>query len=107
MTPYNQLRERETRLAIILPGRWNDRLRCRLINSNIDVPKVLHKALSYVWGSPHVTEVIELHGRDHDVTLNLACALRHIRNAEEPIHIWIDALVCRLNPFLWLLGVDD
>ncbi|KAI0436917.1 heterokaryon incompatibility protein-domain-containing protein [Xylaria telfairii] len=93
MSPYGELGQRETRLATILPGQWNDRIRCRLVRFSIDqAPTAQYKALSYVWGSPHVTEVIELQDENHDSTINLACAIRHIRNTERPVDIWIDAL---------------
>lgn len=108
MSPYGKLGHRETRLATILPGQWNDRLRCRLGRFNIDrAPKAQYKALSYVWGSPHVAEVIELQDENHNLTVNLACAIRHMRNTERPIEIWIDALVRCLAAFLCFLREGD
>ncbi|KAI1745662.1 heterokaryon incompatibility protein-domain-containing protein [Xylaria scruposa] len=84
---------RETRLAKIFPGQWKDRIQCYLILHDIDqVPRTPYKALSYVWGSSKAVEVINLNDHNHNVTVNLACAIRHIRNTERPIWIWIDAL---------------
>ncbi|KAI0102126.1 heterokaryon incompatibility protein-domain-containing protein [Nemania sp. FL0031] len=84
---------RETRLATILPGQWNDHLRCSLTHVPIDsARRPIYKALSYVWGSPNVTEDIIVNGQNQKITLNLACAIRHLRSLETPVKLWIDAL---------------
>ncbi|KAI1356565.1 heterokaryon incompatibility protein-domain-containing protein, partial [Xylaria sp. FL0043] len=36
--------------------------------------------------------MIIVNGENHDVTINLACAMRHLRSSEEILTIWIDAL---------------
>ncbi|KAI0871983.1 heterokaryon incompatibility protein-domain-containing protein [Hypoxylon argillaceum] len=90
---YHQLSLRQSRLVTILPGGWNDCLRCYLKPFLIDQEPAAHyKALSYVWGSQTATEAIIVNGHDRNVTVNLACAIRHLRNVEGPIDIWIDAL---------------
>jgi hypothetical protein len=52
-----------------------------------------YKALSYVWGSSAVTDTIYLQGLEFRITLNLSCALRHLRKADEDTILWVDALV--------------
>ncbi|KAI1281090.1 heterokaryon incompatibility protein-domain-containing protein [Xylaria sp. FL0933] len=90
---YADFTLRNTRLVEILPGQWCDRLECLSIPLDLDlVAKGRYKALSYVWGSPKVTEMVIFNGENHDVTINLACAMRHLRSSEEILTIWIDAL---------------
>ncbi|KAJ2998880.1 hypothetical protein NUW58_g184 [Xylaria curta] len=93
MSFYSELKHRQIRLATIRPGEWAELLQCYLDPSTLDqVPKVSYKALSYVWGPPHATEIVEINGELQNATVNLACAIRHLRNTETPIKIWIDAL---------------
>ncbi|KAI1130741.1 heterokaryon incompatibility protein-domain-containing protein [Nemania abortiva] len=95
---YYELFFRETRLVTILPGQWSDSLQCSLVPFPIDrVPKTVYKALSYVWGSPNVTEDIIVNGQNQKITVNLACAIRHLRHPEIPLKIWIDALCINQN----------
>ncbi|KAJ8131843.1 hypothetical protein O1611_g1783 [Lasiodiplodia mahajangana] len=90
---YHELFPRETRLATIKPGQWSDFLRCSLVIFPLDYPrKTGYKALSYVWGSRDRTEDISVNGQNHKVTVNLACAIRHLRHPETPVDIWIDAI---------------
>ncbi|KAF5241870.1 hypothetical protein FANTH_8945 [Fusarium anthophilum] len=60
-----------------------------MIESN--VPQS-YSALSYVWGSSRATETIQIDGHDHDISINLACAIRHLRDERNSVLVWIDAL---------------
>ncbi|KAF2803939.1 uncharacterized protein BDZ99DRAFT_467669 [Mytilinidion resinicola] len=51
-----------------------------------------YEALSYVWGNPNSTARITVNGMGHDVTVNLADALRHLRKPALPCILWVDAL---------------
>jgi hypothetical protein len=51
-----------------------------------------YEALSYVWGSPEVTKVINLDGVELPVRENLYCALDHLRLENKTRILWIDAL---------------
>ncbi|CAK4033929.1 Hypothetical predicted protein [Lecanosticta acicola] len=50
-------------------------------------------ALSYAWGDPGITEVVEVDGAAVNVTANLATALEHLQDKiEDNEALWIDAL---------------
>jgi hypothetical protein len=51
-----------------------------------------YEALSYAWGDPRSVDFIKLDGITAPVTVNLATALRHLRNSTEVRVLWIDAL---------------
>ncbi|RYP53076.1 hypothetical protein DL768_001853 [Monosporascus sp. mg162] len=51
-----------------------------------------YDALSYVWGDPGVTDSITLHGKQHDVTINLYDAMKRLRQSDKHRRLWIDAL---------------
>ena len=85
----------EFRVVRIAAGRWNDPIRCKLIYRKLDEASGKHpyRALSYVWGSSSVTDTIDLEGCPFQITLNLSCALRHLRKVGEDTFLWVDALV--------------
>lgn len=90
---------KQFRVVYIAAGQWHDPIRCkllrRLLRRGLDKASEKHpyRALSYVWGSSKVTETIDLEGRSFEITLNLACALRHLRKVDHDICLWVDALV--------------
>lgn len=45
-----------------------------------------------MWGDPGVTDSITLHGKQHDVTINLYDALKRLRKSDKHRRLWIDAL---------------
>ncbi|KAH7059087.1 heterokaryon incompatibility protein [Macrophomina phaseolina] len=64
---------------------------CTLTDASLDSPPE-YEALSYVWGDPAKPNSVTLAGRRVGVTENLATALRHLRLASRPRHLWVDAL---------------
>lgn len=86
---------KEFRLVCVSAGRWHDPIRCMLIRRRLDeVSEDLpYRALSYVWGCSSVTDNIELQERPFQITLNLSCALRHLRKVDGEILLWVDAIV--------------
>lgn len=86
---------KEIRLVRVTAGQWRDPIRCVLVRRRLDEPsgKPPYRALSYVWGSASVTDTIDLHGLPFKITLNLSCALRHLRKVDGDIFLWVDALV--------------
>jgi hypothetical protein len=55
-------------------------------------PSPKYKALSYTWGDAHNTSEISLNGISRQVTVNLASALRHLRDTENETVLWADAI---------------
>lgn len=96
-TPYKySLRDTEQfRVVRVSAGRWYDPIRCKLIRRRLGEASEKHpyKALSYVWGSSSVTDTIVLEELSFQITLNLSCALRHLRKTDEDTFLWVDALV--------------
>jgi len=94
---YRQLAAtRDIRLLTIHPGRWNEEVCCNLTHHSLPVAREArpaYSALSYVWGSPKVTDKILLDGEPWHVTVNLSHALHFLRETEEPVRVWVDALV--------------
>ncbi|KAH9216164.1 heterokaryon incompatibility protein-domain-containing protein, partial [Leptodontidium sp. 2 PMI_412] len=82
------------RLLFLLPSRdFDDTLECRLeIASFDDAPHYI--ALSYCWGNMSDNEIVLINGTAHNVTLNLATALRHLRaqSRGRPRTIWVDQI---------------
>ncbi|KAF5581096.1 heterokaryon incompatibility (het-6OR allele) [Fusarium pseudocircinatum] len=87
------LYNREIRLALIYNGKWQDPISCVFKYTMIEshVPHS-YSALSYVWGSSQATETIQIDGHDHNISINLACAIRHLRDERNSVLVWIDAL---------------
>ncbi|KAH7303426.1 heterokaryon incompatibility protein-domain-containing protein, partial [Stachybotrys elegans] len=100
---HPDLSQRQIRLLRLQPGSPWSKIQCdlRVVSlEKADVPTYI--ALSYTWNEPiqpwyqylfyphHAT--ILLNGHRFPVTRNLSTALRHIRNAREPLDFWIDAI---------------
>ncbi|RSL41564.1 hypothetical protein CEP54_015780 [Fusarium duplospermum] len=90
------LARNEMRLMILQPGKWNDPILCQLETDTLlkQHRKREYKALSYAWGlrsrsnPPH----IQVQDTLFPITLNLECALRHLRLLDEPLVLWVDAV---------------
>jgi hypothetical protein len=81
----------QIRILCLLPGRWEDRIKCSLkIVSSEDSPE--YEALSYAWGDLTNTESIIVDGVEIHITTNLAAALRHLRQPDTIFEIWVDAV---------------
>jgi hypothetical protein len=80
------------RVLSLLPGSFDDPLRCRLTVKPIE-ENPQYDALSYMWGNPSVTRQITLDDDEtFPVTVSLENALRHIRLQNEIRHLWVDAV---------------
>jgi hypothetical protein len=84
----------EIRLLTILPSAdFVAPIKCRVHATVLAVtPSPKYKALSYVWGDPNNTLEISVNGAIRQVTTNLASALRYIRDTEEEVVLWADAI---------------
>lgn len=66
-------------------------IECEVFNTGfVNNPKF--EALSYTWGNSTDVVPILLHGQIHQVTRNLATALRHLRDSHQAKVLWVDAL---------------
>ncbi|KAL6904743.1 heterokaryon incompatibility domain-containing protein [Trichoderma evansii] len=87
------------RLIKLFRGRWNDEIRCKLnVYSRDGAFYPSYKALSYVWGRWR-RDPPKILVNDHavKVTNNLEMALRHLREEDDDIILWIDALCINQN----------
>ena len=90
-TPLNR-KKNETRLISLLPATFGSpKIKCELQIISLDNPPS-YPALSYVWGDHSDAKEILLNGIPYKVTANLHYALLHLRRADKPLIIWIDAL---------------
>jgi hypothetical protein len=78
----------EIRSLTIFAGKVHDRIWC--IVSLSEQPH--YEALSYTWGDASFTQPIEAGGVHFDATLNLERALRHLRDANNDLVLWVDAV---------------
>jgi hypothetical protein len=86
--------QKEIRIAVLLPGQWEDVISCNLSTipfTNPDPPDP-YETLSYVWeGEPGFAE-ISLNGQSRQITTNLFLALCRLRKRHQERTLWIDAL---------------
>lgn len=80
------------RLLELAPGRFDDAIVMNLIPSNLSDDSRTYEALSYVWGTDIAPRSARLNGIQTSITLNLDCALRHIRGTIVKRILWIDAI---------------
>jgi hypothetical protein len=94
---YAPLRERFLfRILTLFPApSFVSPLRCDL-QARLLVPSMLehdYEALSYTWGDPHLTSVVLFPDNTTiPITANLESFLRHRREIDSPVCIWVDAL---------------
>jgi hypothetical protein len=82
---------REIRLLYLHPGTWNDAITCDLYKVSLD-DQPCFKAISYVWGNPHQTNLITVNGQFFAVTRNLFGGLQRMRKTEIGLTLWADAV---------------
>jgi hypothetical protein len=51
-----------------------------------------YTALSYVWGDANDKTPISIDGKFLQITKNLECALRHLRDEKRVLHVWADGV---------------
>lgn len=86
---------RQFRLVQLHPGEWAEPIRCTLRQYCLDddPSRPDYTALSYAWGSPHVTDDIFLDEEPWPSTVNLVKALHFLRDTKRIVLLWVDALV--------------
>lgn len=91
--PYLKLwRPDGIRVLLLEAGDWKDPISCELRNTTLSHNPQYH-ALSYAWGSSRATRPVIVNSVELDVTVNLECALRHLRRRDRLLPLWVDALV--------------
>jgi len=79
------------RLINVLPGYRGTKLRSELRYVSLDkVPE--YDAISYYWGDEEPSVEVDCDGRSLLVRPNLAGALSHFRDKDEPTYLWADAM---------------
>lgn len=97
--------QKEMRLLELLPGNFQDKIRCNLSQHPLPPPPprigskapssdlVEYEALSYVWGRWTNWKPICVDGVDnYPVTENLFCALKRLRRPKKSRRLWIDQI---------------
>lgn len=82
---------RRIRLIRILPASGSKPIRISLCQEELD-SDTSFLALSYVWGSPDVTETVICNGQTLKITENLHAALWQMREDGRQGYIWADAI---------------
>lgn len=91
---YSKLVEnRAIRILRLQLGTFKEEISCMLETISLDdKEKSSYGALSYVWGSPVPPKYIKLNGIRKAITANLFSALNTIRQTDESVYLWVDAL---------------
>jgi hypothetical protein len=89
---YCTLEAQEFRLIRVLPAMMSV-IQCEIFHVSLDDPDLPpYLALSYAWGDAGDTEKIELEGTPFSVTVSLHDALDALRERDETVLVWADAL---------------
>ncbi|GKT41051.1 heterokaryon incompatibility protein 6, OR allele [Colletotrichum spaethianum] len=70
---------------------YSSPLKCTISITPIATPQP-YKALSYTWGQPDKSHSIEIGGAHLAITASLDTALRHLRQKDEPVTLWVDQI---------------
>jgi len=83
----------QIRLLELAPGKPQDPINVRLSITSLDItPPPVYEAISYEWGSPNVTENINVSSVDFRITTNLKAALTRFRLPDRTRMLWADAI---------------
>jgi hypothetical protein len=104
---YVPLHPWQTRLLKLLPGDSQDPLRCELHVAAIIIDEGLgveaqaeaveYEALSYSWGRPERTALVDCNGMDLLIPPTAAEGLRQLRKESNPRWLWCDAICINQN----------
>lgn len=90
---YKRLPNEKTsiRLLELLPGRWDDEIRCKLrVRTSRPFPP--YEAISYCWYDANDKEAIFCNGKRLLIPRNLKNALHQLRSSTESRIMWADAI---------------
>ena len=71
-------------------------IHCILQTASLD-DQPSYSALSYVWGTDEPSTAVLINGKLVLVRKNLAAALRHLRQTDRSLNIWIDAICLEVD----------
>jgi hypothetical protein len=81
------------RLLELQAGQGRNVIVCKLEEIALsDASNKKYESLSYVWGSPGQPRLIQVEGMSFEVGVNLHCALKNLRLADQPRFLWVDAI---------------
>lgn len=80
------------RLIEVIPGTRQEDIACRLYEASLDECAGSYAALSYVWGSNKESTPIQVNNKTLEIGVNLRTALLNLREPENPITLWVDAI---------------
>lgn len=81
------------RLARLFGGYYTDSVCCEIFEAFLDLSEIIpYKALSYVWGDESEKKEICINEKRAFVTSNLFKALKSLRQMDEDIILWVDAM---------------
>ncbi|KAK6087033.1 ankyrin and HET domain-containing protein [Seiridium cupressi] len=101
---YVRLEESQMRLLTLLPGKFQDPIKCSMktvdslvfdlqrVICDSDPPDVTYEALSYVWASDEDDVVIRIDNAQFKITVNVNHALHCLRLPDVSRIFWIDAI---------------
>lgn len=87
---FDGLQENEIRLVRLLPE-YMSMIQCEIVHTSLGAPPP-YTAISYTWGDPDDTVDIRVNGSWMKVTASLHGALRAVRQPDDPVLIWADAI---------------
>jgi len=79
------------RLLELVNGPTFAPLQCKLVISE-SIGDQSYQALSYAWGEPTKTHHITIEGKCLPISENLDRALRRVRQTEQHLYLWVDAI---------------
>ncbi|KAK8112946.1 heterokaryon incompatibility protein-domain-containing protein [Apiospora sp. TS-2023a] len=83
---------RQIRTLHVLPGHGNQPISIKLKVQDLEDPSTNFIALSYVWGTETASEVVQADKENIQVTVNLLNCLRHLRDTQHSLVLWVDAI---------------
>lgn len=82
--------KKQIRTLTLHAGKVHNALRCALRIVSLE-EQPAYEALSYTWGDAMYTAPIVVDGVRFDATVNLERALRHLRQDDCDLALWVDA----------------
>ncbi|OWY43389.1 HET-like protein [Alternaria alternata] len=80
------------RLISLLAGHPSDKVRVKVVSTNLGDAVNTYEVTSYTWGDPTVTHIISCNGRNFTVTTNAYQFLRRLRLEDKDRLLWMDSI---------------